>query len=522
MVRDGSESVRRVLQLVMVMCLAATACSTHGASSTGGKDRTFTPIWGKETDPAGINPMKAGDVHAWEIFSLVYEPLTRPNKDLTVGPGLAVSWTQSSDTSWRLRLRPGVKFSNGRPMTSDDVVTTWQAYKKTGVLTSLFPGIDTMRAVDPATVDVALKAPVPDLPNRLETFWVLPGKEMTAGSFNPDKDLLGTGPFVSGRHVKGVSWTFTPNPHYWQPGLPKAKRLDVRFIADDASRLAAVRTGAVDYAETANPDARKILSTDPRVKVVTQETTDMYYLKLNSLWSRSKVRDVRVRQAIALAIDRKQIVDTALGGIGQITAITPRAVPNACDPAGVIGATGRDVTKAKALLKEAGVSGLSIRIPVAPAFGALRAPQIAQVIQQNLNDIGIHTDVAVMDGGAWLDQAVKGTFDASLNWYTGGGGLSQIMAYLDPTVSAFSAKSDDRDPKNLALIRKALKTPAGPNQKQAFAEACDSVNKLAYFIPLVTKPTMIVYRADRISPMFAPVEPNQMTFRSLSSFAPAS
>src|SRR4051794_27559490 len=100
----------------MVMGLAVTACSTHGASSGG--DRAFTPIWGKETDPAGINPLKAGDVHAWEIFSLVYEPLTRPNKDLTVGPGLAVSWAQTSGTSWRLRLRTGVAFSNGRPMTS--------------------------------------------------------------------------------------------------------------------------------------------------------------------------------------------------------------------------------------------------------------------------------------------------------------------------------------------------------------------------------------------------------------------
>lgn len=513
--------MRRLLLVMMVLSLA-TACSLHGSASTGGKAGPFNLVWGKETDPAGINPLKAGDVHAWEIFSLVYEPLTRPNKDLTVGPDLAVSWTQSSDTAWRLRLRDGIKFSNGRPMTADDVAGTWQAYKKTGLLLSLFPNIDTMTAVDPLTVDVKLKAPVPDLPNRLEAFWVLPAKEMTAGTYDPDKDLLGTGPFVSGQHVKGVSWTFTANPYYWKKGLPTAKRLQIRFIPDDASRLAAVRTGAVDYAETANPDVRKILTGDPKVKPIVQETTDMYFIKLNSVWPKSKLRDVRVRQAIALAIDRKQLVDTALGGLGQITSITPRAVPGACDPAGVLGATGRDVAKAKALLKEAGAGDVRFRLTVVPGFGALRGPQMAQVIQQNLTDIGVHASVAVLDTGAWISEFTKGQFDATLNWYTGGGGLSQIIAYLDPTISAFGAKSDDRDPKTLALIRKALKTPAGPEQKQAFADACAGINNLAGFIPLVTKPTVIVYRADRIRPVFAPVEPNQMTFRDLAAFAPAS
>jgi peptide/nickel transport system substrate-binding protein len=512
--------MRRVLALVILMMMAS-ACSLHSASSSGGKNGTFTLVWGKETDPAGINPVRAGDVHAWEIFSLVYEPLTRPKRDLTVGPGLAESWKQTSDTSWRLRLRQGVKFSNGRALTSDDVVETWKAYQK-GTLTSLFPNIDTMKAVDPLTFDIALKAPLPDLPNRLETFWVLPGKDLAAGSFNPDKDLLGTGPFVAGKHVKGVSWTFNPNPHYWRKGLPRAKRLDIRFISDDASRLAAVRTGQVDYAITANPDVRKILAGDPRLKVTVQETTDMYFLKLNPLWDKSKLRDTRVRQAIALAVDRKQIVDSALGGIGRLTAITPMAVPDACDPAGVLGASGRDVAKAKSLLKEAGVSNLSFRLTVAPAFGALRAPQIAQIIQQNLNDIGVRVNVSVMDGGAWIDEIIKGRFDATVNWYTGGGTLSQVLAYMDPNVSAFSAKSNHRDPKNLALIREALTTPEGPEHKQAFADACASLNNLAYFVPLVTKPTVIVSRADRIAPVFAPIEPNQMTFRDLAQFSKAS
>jgi peptide/nickel transport system substrate-binding protein len=515
--------MRRVLALVILIVMASvSACSVHSASSSGGKNGAFTLVWGKETDPAGINPLKAGDVHAWEIFSLVYEPLTRPNTDLTVGPGLARSWKQTSDTVWRFQLRSGVKFSNGRALTSDDVAGTWEAYQKVGLLDHLFPNVDKITAVDPLTFDIKLKAPMPDLPNRLEIFWVLPGKEWREGSFNPDKDLLGTGPFVSGPHVKGVSWTFTPNRHYWQQGLPKATSLQVRFISDDASRLAAVRTGQADFAITANPDVQKILAGDPRLKVRVQQTTDLYYLQLNPLWAKSKLRDVRVRQAIALAIDHKQIINTALGGTGEITAVTPRALPGACDPAGVLGAAGRAVAKAKSLLKAAGAGNLSFRLTVAPAFGALRAPQIAQVIQQNLSEIGVHMNIAVLDGGAWLKEITNGTFDATLNWFTGNGTVSHVIGYLDPESLPLFAKSISHDPTVIGQIRKAVSTPEGPGRKEAFAKACASVNELAYLVPLATKPTVIVYRADRIRPDLIQTEPAQMTFRDLARFTTAS
>src|SRR5690606_34576720 len=141
--------------------------------------------------------------------------LTQPAEDLDVDPGLAESWEETSPTSWRFTLRDGVTFSNGRELTSADVVGTWDALKALDVRTGSFPNVDSMTAVDPLTFDVQLVAPVPDLPNRMEMFWVLPAEELAAGTFNPDEDLLGTGPFVAGEHVSGVSWTFEPNPHYW-------------------------------------------------------------------------------------------------------------------------------------------------------------------------------------------------------------------------------------------------------------------------------------------------------------------
>lgn len=517
--------VRQLLIPVVVLMGLVGACSSPGTTATSSQrsNGPFTLVWGKEADPAGVNPLKAGDIHSFEIFTLVYEPLTSPNKDLSAGPGVATSWKQTTPTSWRFQLRDGVKFSNGRPLTSADVVGTWNAYKKLDVLTSLFPSVTTMKAVDDLHVDINLSTPTPELPNILEAFWVLPGKELADGSFDPDKDLLGTGPYAAGKHVQGVSWTFTANPHYWRKGLPKAKTVEIKFIPDDASRLAALRTGQVDFVMTANPDVRTILANDPNLKVTVQPTTDLYFLMLNPVWQQSKLLDPRVRQAIALAIDRRQVIDTALGGLGEITAITPKQFPDACDPAAVLGAGGRDVDKAKALLQEAGVSNLSFRITLAPSFGAIRGPQMAQVIQQNLKDIGVNVDVVTMEGGAWIDQLKKGTFDATLNWYTGGGSPSYLLAKMDPDRTPILANAISHDPKPVGLVRKALSlSPGTPEYKQAAAAACDSMNQLAYFIPLVTKPTVIVHRADRISPVFNEIEPVQMTFRRLGEFSPAS
>jgi peptide/nickel transport system substrate-binding protein len=505
--------------LIAVLGLV-TAC---GGSTAAGGSGPFALVWGKEADPAGVNPMKAGDIHAFEIFSLVYEPLTQPKKDLTVGPGVATSWTQTSDTAWRFKLRDGVTFSNGRALTSADVVGTWDAYKKTGVLLSLFPNITGMSAVDPSTVDVQLSKPTPELPNMLEALWVLPAKELADGSYNPDEDLLGTGPYVSGKHVQGVSWTFTANPHYWRKGLPNAKTVEIKFIPDDASRLAALRTGEVDYTETANPDVRTILGGDPNMKVVVQPTTDMYYLNLNPNWAQGKLKDKRVRQAIALAIDHKQIIDTALGGIGEITNITPRQFNDACDPDGVLGASKRDVDKAKSLLGEAGVHDLRFRLTVVPAFGAIRGPQIAQVIQQNLKDIGVDVDVVTLEAGAWIDEVVTtAAFDATLNWFTGGGSSSYMLSKQDPDRTPSTGKAVSHDPQTLALVRKALALPFGPEHTAAAAAACEALNDQATFIPLVTKPTVLVYRTDRIKPVFDDIEPVQMTFRHLAEFGRAS
>src|SRR5262245_26740107 len=115
--------MRRMMRLMaplIVLLGVVSACGTAATSGSG----PFTVVWGKEGDPAGINPLKVGDIHAFEIFSLVYEPLTQPNEDLSAGPGVAESWTETSPTTWRFQLRDDAKFSNGRALTSADVAGT--------------------------------------------------------------------------------------------------------------------------------------------------------------------------------------------------------------------------------------------------------------------------------------------------------------------------------------------------------------------------------------------------------------
>ena len=508
--------------------VATSPESTQGTGSgaTSSSEPTGTAglslVWAKEADPAGINPLKNGDIHSFELFTLVYEPLVRPADDLSPSPGLAVSWNQVSDIAWQFVLREGVQFSNGREMTAEDVVGTWDALKDLNIIAFIYPTIEGMSVVDTSTVEVTTTEPTPDLPTYLEWFWVLPAREMTDGSFNPDEELLGTGPFVVVDHVPGTSWTFQRNPNYWQSGLPIADSVEIRIIPDDASRVAAVVSGEADFAITGNPDVGAILAANDDVGVVIQDTTDLYYLALNNVWSESKFIDRRVRQAVAWAIDRQAIIDTALGGLGDVTAITPVSFGDSCDPTTMPGAGGRDLDLAQSLLEEAGIEDLSVRLTVVPYFGAPRAPEIAQVIQQNLLEVGVQTEIAVLDGGAWIEETfTNGTFDATINWWTGGASSSHLLGFMDPVKTGFDAMFVADDAETVPLVREALASPVGPERVQANAAACEALGDLANVIPLATKPTSIIYRSDRISPVFVPTEPVQMTFRDLAQFAPA-
>jgi peptide/nickel transport system substrate-binding protein len=105
---------------------------------------------------------------------------------------------------------------------------------------------------------------------------IMPMKEVESGSFDPKKDMLGSGPLMVSQHKQDESWTFKRNPHYWRQGQPIADRLVIRIMPDDATRIAALREGRIDFATFENPDTERLVKDLPNVQVFVQKTPNFF------------------------------------------------------------------------------------------------------------------------------------------------------------------------------------------------------------------------------------------------------
>lgn len=508
-----------LIAVVLSSCTSGATSSSPSAASSAGVATGGTLVWGKQLDMSSANVVKDGSKQSWEIYRMVYEPLTQPTKDGGVAGELAQSWDKTSPTSYLFHLRPGAKFSNGRALDSGDVVASFDSYKKDGSYYNLAGPIQAVTAVDPMTVRFDLSRPFGALPAALESFWILPGKELKDGSYNPDKDFLGTGPFMVKDHTLDVSWTFVKNPNYWRQGYPKVDEVDVKIIKDDAARVAALKAGTIDFAIFDSNDTPRLLQDVANTKVVVQGTTDWYYLTLNSLAPTSKFRDKRVRQALELALDRQQIIDTALGGLGKPTGYPSMGFPDGCDPTTVPNGKA-NLEQAKALLKDAGVENLTFSIVLAPSFGATLGPQMAQVFQQNLSQIGVKATISIVDGGTFVSQFRAADFDALLNWSTGGPDASASLSspILSPTFQK-SATGDQQLWQQLATeAASAQAAEPGSERTSTLQQICRQIFDDASYMPIATKPTVLAYRTDRVNLVLLPVEGVQQTFRNMDEF----
>ena len=186
------------------------------------------------------------------------------DEDLNVVPGLAESWEQVDDTTYRFNLRQGVHFSNGREMTADDVVTSFERIidpELGSYILNTIP-LQSVTKVDDYTVEIGIASPFGAFLSAIttEAASIIAGQEYLEGTFDPTVSMLGTGPFVLEEHLPDESWTFVRNPYHWREGLPKADRVVVLIIPEDATMLAALRDGRINIARLESYDALDVLA----------------------------------------------------------------------------------------------------------------------------------------------------------------------------------------------------------------------------------------------------------------------
>lgn len=361
---------------------------------------------GMVLEPPHLDPT-AGAAAAIDevVYANIMEGLTRIDRDGTVKPALAESWEISPDgLTYRFTLQDGVKFHDGTALEADDVVFSFErarAEDSTNAQKALFEPIDKLEAADVRTVVITLKRPTGHFLFNLgwgDAVIVAPESAETNKT-----DPVGTGPFKFKRWVKGDSIELEANPDYWDAAV-KLESATFQFIPDPAAAVAAMMAGDVDaFANFPAPESMGQFDTDPRFEVVIGSTEGETILAINN--GRAPFDDIRVRRAIAHALDRQAIIDGAMFGYG--TPIGTHFAPHHPAYVDLTASYPYDPAKAKALLAEAGYAeGLKLSLKLPPPSYARRG---GEIIAAQLTAVGVETEISQLEWAQWLEQVFRGT-----------------------------------------------------------------------------------------------------------------
>ncbi|WP_241191423.1 ABC transporter substrate-binding protein [Deinococcus psychrotolerans] len=405
--------------LSVLLLTAFMAASTNGAAqSQGAPVRGGTLTVAQQADIVGLDPATLSAASSSVVVDQIYDSLTTITPDGQPAPAIAQSWKISADgKTYTFTLRPGVKFSDGRALTSRDVVYSIKrvldpklASPRRGDLLN----ITSIEAPSPNQVVIKLKASFAPFLIKMadQTMGVMPSGYAEGKDLN--KVPLGSGPFKFVRWVPGDSVTLERNPYYWEKNQPYVDQLVFKAVKDDVSRIINLQSGLTDIAMSVPFNQIDSLKTNSSVKLVGGSSSNYDEMSLNN-----KVKpfsDVRVRQAISYAIDRDSIVKTALFGHG--TPLNCGSVPSFSWAHATCKVQVTNLDKAKQLMIAAGYKdGFSMTIKVGADYKS--QVNIAQAIQAQLQPLNIKVQVVPMEWGLFLNDFINKNFDAVLLGWVG-------------------------------------------------------------------------------------------------------
>lgn len=358
-----------------------------------------------QLEPPHLDPTSAaaGAIDS-VLYSNVFEGLTRFGPDGSVNPGLAESWTISDDgKTYTFKLHSGVKFHDGTDMTAEDVkfsLDRARAEDSQNAQKPLFAGIESVDVVDPLTVKVTLSAPNGSfLFNMAWGDAVIVAPETIADiKTNP----VGTGAFRFTNWNQGDRIDLEKNADYW--GTPaQLDKVTFKFISDPTAAFAAVIAEDVNaFVGFPAPENLPQFEADPRFQVLIGSTEGETILSTNN--KLPPLDNVKVREAIAHAIDRQAIIDGAMFGIG--TPIGTHFAPHNPDYVDLTANSQYDPDLSKKLMAEAGFpDGFTTTLKLPPPSYARRG---GEIIAAQLRAVGIETEITNLEWAQWLEQVFKG------------------------------------------------------------------------------------------------------------------
>ena len=426
--------VRLFVPLLLVAALVVSACGSGGGGAGNGGDgggatsadnpaasRGNHLVVAQAQDPGNWDPIDTFFVAWASVMTNVFEGLVFRGPDLKLQPGLATEWKWIDDDTLQFKLRKGVKFHNGEPFNADAVVFTFERLLgeegAKGPQQGNYASIERVEKVDDYTVNFHMKTKDPVILTKLAGYGAVivpPGYIKEHGDEYFDKHPVGTGPYKVVEYKQDDHITLEKFDDYWR-GAPKIDKITYRFIPEEATRIAELTTGRVDIS-TISPSQVDNVKGSAFLQIVTADSPTVRGLRFDV--SKPPVDDVRVRRAIAHAIDAQAIIDTILKGYGKRIATFQSSLSFGNDPS--LEPYPYDPEKAKQLLQEAGVqpgTRLTLSyIGTDAVFG-----EIAQAVQSYLKNVGLEVELKTYETNTFFNDIIPNAKAGHL-YYEGWGG----------------------------------------------------------------------------------------------------
>jgi peptide/nickel transport system substrate-binding protein len=417
-----------------------------GASLTPSAVLAQTPKRGgtlaiRTWDPPHFDPFQTISYKTHIALSFTHSRLLKHKAGPSVVPGtfplegdLAESWTQPNETTYVFKLRRGVRWHNkppvnGRELTADDVVFSVNHFLtvKGNANAYMLKAVDKVEAPDKYTVKFTLKEPFVWFLDMLSNphAVAIVAKEVLDkhGDFKKHETVIGTGPWMLDSYRPNVGLTYVRNPTYFLPGLPYIDRIEATVDEDNASRMAAFLSGKYDlgweFPGTVNRvDWVQIKDTlkqkRPRLQTVEFPSPVMSHISMRA--DQKPFSDVRVRQAMSLAIDRNALIDAVFEGVGSMNPPVPAALREWSIPFDKLGEGARyykhDPAEAKKLLAAAGYANGFPGTMCFTTYGSTILVDSLQLVQKDLKAVGIDVKIDQKEYGAYIATCFYGKFDS--------------------------------------------------------------------------------------------------------------
>jgi peptide/nickel transport system substrate-binding protein len=396
---------------VVAACASTPATSGAASGEPAGSPTSGGSLKAALTgEPDTLDPATSTIYTGAQVYDNIFSKLVDIDENNEYVGILATKWTQNDDTTWTFDLVDNATFHNGEKFTSADVKYTFERILDPATASSYAPLYDAIASIEtpsPTQAVFKLSGPFgPFLSNLANNGEIVNQKAIEAA--DPARNPVGTGPFQFVEWVQGDHVTLKKNPTYFRTGKPYLDEITFRFLLVDQSRIEGLRSGELDWVDAIPLQQLPTLKDDPAFNYVTSPTAGIPdYIAMNV--TRPPFDNLKLRQAVAWAIDRKAIRDVAYFGAGEIgSEEVPTGSPwfGGSDPY----KDGPDVDKARALMAEAGLAdGVTVKYLGLPQYPELL--KTGEVVRDQLKAIGITMEIEPVDVSIWFDAFVNGNYE---------------------------------------------------------------------------------------------------------------